>query len=292
MRGIGEAFSGPVAPALAALVVLFVLTRVLTRRFNAGSETTACLDYGAFVALTLLIAETASFRISCWLWGAFCFVVLREYFSLIDIRWQDRFAVWIAYLSIPFMLYYAATDWYNMFIVTIPVYSFLVVPFVISLSGRKAEGAIYSVGAICFGLFLFVYCVGHLAYLSRYSVSLAGVVIVAIVLADLWLRQLSARGVAGVRLLSFGYFVTAPLCALLVWSVSGWTGVSGRHSAILGAMLPALVIAGNHTIAHIGADLGISGPSVPAGKGGIIRNVKPMLFAAPIALHYYRYFVL
>lgn len=282
----------PVPLVLAALAAVLIIAAILARIAGGRVRLVSCLDYGAYVMLILLTSEAISFGVSCWLWGALSFYVLKEYFSLIDIRLQDRYAVWVAYISIPFMLHYAAIDWYNMFIISIPVYSFLVIPFVVSLGGSKAEGSIYSVGAICFGLFLFVYCVGHLAYLSRYSSAIAGAVVFGIVLSDMVLRQLAAREVRGFRYFLAGYALPAPLTGLLLWAVSKWLGVSGHYPAILGLMIPALVIVGNHTVEHIGADLGISGPDAPPGKGGIIENVKPLLFAAPIALHYYRYFVL
>ncbi len=278
--------------ALAGLAAALVLIRILARLIAGRRRILSSLDYGAYVMLTLLVGKLVSFGVSCWLWGALSFYVLREYFSLIDLRLQDRYAVWLAYLSIPFMLHYAVIDWYNMFIISIPVYSFLVIPFAVSLGGRKAEGAVYSIGAICFGLFMFVYCIGHLAYLSRYSAALTAAAVLGIVAVDLLFRRLKGGGVGGARFLMFGYALSAPAIGILFWAISGLLGLPVRHAVALGLMIPALVLIGNHTVEHIGADLGIVGLDMPAGKGGIIDNAKPLLFAAPIVLHYYRYYIL
>ena len=71
-----------------------------------------------------------------------------------------------AYLAIPFMFWFIQTDWYGMFIISIPVYAFLVIPIAITVGGRDAEGSVLSIGALDLGLFLLVYCIGHIGYLA------------------------------------------------------------------------------------------------------------------------------
>ena len=67
------------------------------------------------------------------------------------------------------MIRFIQIDWYGMFIISIPVYAFLVIPFLIALGGKQTEGTVFSIGAIDFGLFLLVYCIGHIGYLAFFS---------------------------------------------------------------------------------------------------------------------------
>ncbi|TFG88944.1 MAG: phosphatidate cytidylyltransferase, partial [Hyphomicrobiales bacterium] len=87
-------------------------------------------------------------RTTSWWWmiGAFTFAIavsqtvgivflafisylaLKEYLSLIPTRRIDRGLLLFAYLAIPIQYYWAAIDWYTMFIVFVPVWLFLFFP--------------------------------------------------------------------------------------------------------------------------------------------------------------------
>ena len=53
------------------------------------------------------------------------YLALKEYLSLIPTRRIDRGVLLFAYLAIPIQFYWAAVDWYGMFIVFVPVWMFL-----------------------------------------------------------------------------------------------------------------------------------------------------------------------
>ena len=239
----------------------------------------------------LLIADLFSFYLATWGWGILSFLTLREYFSLVDLRLQDRLGVLASYLSIPFMMHFIHTDWYNMFIITIPVYSFLVIPFLISISGKESDGAIYSIGIIDFGLFLFVYCIGHLAYLSYHSSWIAAMLILNIAICDAFSFIIDKKNFTTWLKYIFKYLLPAPLTIILTFILSDWTGIPEIHSIILGLMIPALVLIGNHTIIYFESDLGIEKNNMKPGRGLIIDNIKSILYTAPIVLHYIRYFI-
>ena len=48
--------------------------------------------------LVFTVAELFTFAIAVWILAAVCFVALREYLSLVDVRFQDRWGLWGAYL--------------------------------------------------------------------------------------------------------------------------------------------------------------------------------------------------
>jgi len=61
--------------------------------------------------------------------GFLSYVTLKEYFTLIPSRQTDRRVMFYAYMSIIPQYYFAGIGWYGMFIIWIPVFLFLLLPF-------------------------------------------------------------------------------------------------------------------------------------------------------------------
>ena len=240
--------------------------------------------------LVLAVSEWVSFTVAIWMLAVFSFLALREYLSLIDIRLQDRWGILGAYVSIPFMFYLIQIHWYGMFIISIPVYTFLVIPLLIALGGADAKGTVFSIGAIDFGLFLFVYCVGHIAYLALFSTWMAALLIVGVAVCDLVDRSWFLKNTVGLKGTMLRYLLSAPLAVAVSIGMSEWMTLPIVHSVMLGLLIPVLVLAGNFAIAAIELDLGISKDRLLPGTGRIIHGVKSFLFAAPVVFHYIRYF--
>ncbi len=271
----------------AFLSIIILISIIIGRRFACSNY----LKYTWAFFLILVVSEVFSFSYAAIGWAIISFLILREYFSLVDLRMQDRIGILAAYLSIPFMMYMIVTDWYNMFIITIPVYSFLLIPFLIAVSGKETGGAIYSIGTIDFGLFLFVFCLGHLAYLSFFSVWMAAMLILNVAICDIMSIFLRDRFREKGKLILFSFLMPLPLTVFLSVLLTSWTGIPMNHAIILGLMIPPLVIMGYYTVQYFEIDLGITGHEMRPGKGLIIDNVKSLLYTAPIVFHYIRYFL-
>ena len=238
--------------------------------------------------LAFALSAWVSSAAALWLLALFSFFALREYFSLADFRLSDRLGLLAGYLSIPFMMYLALIDWYGFFIISIPVYAFLVVPFLVVLGGGEPRGTVFSIGAIDFGLFLFVYCMGHVAYLIRASLPLALVRVVAVALCDLADRLYRpGRGAANAVL---KYLVCAPLPLGLWLLAAPSVGLADVHAVALGLLVPLLVVTGNFTLTVLEQDLGIAPDELEPGRGQTLDAVKSYLFAAPVVFHFLRYF--
>jgi len=240
--------------------------------------------------LVLNVAEWISFTAAAWILAFFSFVALREYFSLVDIRLQDRWGILGAYLSIPFMTYMIQIYWYGMFIISIPVYAFLIVPLLIAMGGGDAKGTVFSIGLIDFGLFMFVFCIGHIAYLTRFSTWMGAFLIVSVALCDMVGRARSAKLNGQLSGTLLRYLLTAPLTVAVAIGMSGWMTLPLVHCVILGLLIPVLVLAGGFALRAIETDLGITEDRLLPGTGEVIHGVKSFLFAAPIVFHYIRYF--
>lgn len=295
-------------PSLVSLAGFVVLSLLLLagHLWRAPWRASGRLRVLWLFCLVIAAAQWRSFPLASWLLAGCAFFALREYFSLVDIRLQDRGAVLAAYLCVPGVAYLTQIDWYGLFIISIPVYAFLVVPLLVALGGRETKGALLSVGIIDFGLFLFAYCLGHAGYLLRFSPGLAVFLAGGVALCDLVDARLrgrrgeagreSARGDAGGvgrgagRRALLSYLAAAPLSLALALATAARAGVPAPHAAGLGLLLPALVLAGNVTMAALEQDLGIEDGELAPGQGQLFDALKAYLFAAPVVFHYVRYF--
>jgi phosphatidate cytidylyltransferase len=280
--------------ATISLVIIFGvlsilrIVRALTRkRFLFDSY----LSYSWLFFLSLIVSELISFSIGIWILALVSFWAIREYFSLIDIRLQDRLAIFGAYLSIPFMYYFIQIEWYGMFIVSIPVYTFLAIPLLVALGGKKTEGTVFSIGSIDFGLFLFVFCIGHIGYLSLYSSWMAALLIVNVLVCDVAICMFRRKLIKVWGRLIASYFVPVPFIVAISLALSGWTEIPAGHSVILSLMIPLLVIMGHQAGSYVKADLGIKEDLLIPGRGQILDNLQSLLYAAPVMFHYIRYFL-
>jgi phosphatidate cytidylyltransferase len=274
------------SPSILSLVLFVVaLISLVLDRIRSQADLPPSLRYLAALFGLLALADWVSFSVAIWIMALFAFFALREFFSLLDLRIADRWSIVGAYLAIPFMVWFIYTDWYGVFIISIPVYAFLVIPFLAALGGGDGRGIVYSIGAIDFGLFLFVYCMGHLGYLAFFSVRMTLLLVMAVAFCDIlcrWLplRHPLVRFVAGAIIVSAGAFLLSP-----------WTGIPRAHSIALGIIIPLLVQAGHFTLKAIESDLGVRPDALEPGRGLVLDSLKAYLFTAPVVFHYLRWFL-
>jgi len=255
------------------------------------------------VSLALLAGPTAV----AILFAVVSFLALREYLSIIPVRQVDRTAILLAYLAIPIQYWFVHDDWYGMFAIFIPVYAAAAIAFRLVLAG-ETKGFIRSAGTLQWGLFLTVYNLSHIAFLMVLDMAVplpaggAGLVLfvlVTVALNDvaqyLWGKRFGRRPVVPhvspqktVEGLIGGVVTSMAVAALL----SPWLTPFGLiEGAAVGGALAFLGFAGDVTVSALKRDLGIkdSGAILP-GHGGILDRLDSLVFAAPIFLHYVRYY--
>jgi phosphatidate cytidylyltransferase len=284
-------FSDPAKATLLGILLALSLLAALGRFGKVRVPGGAYAQYLWIFFLTFAVAELLSPSVAVWILAVVSFVALREYFTLVDIRLQDRLGVLGAFVAIPFMTYFVQIEWYGMFIISIPVYAFLVVPFLISLGGSQAEGTVFSVGAIVFGLFLLVYCVGHIAYLALHSTWRAAFLILAVSLCDLVSARIPTAGGHPFLRRAARVVAAAPLTVGLGLLLAGWAELPIFHAVVLGTMIPVLVAIGNYTMSYIETDLGIGTKRLLPGKGQVLDCLESFLYSAPVVFHYTRYYL-
>ena len=229
-------------------------------------------------------ARWLSFSAGAWLMALVSFAGLREYLSLADLRAEDRWAMLATYLAIPLQFWLVVVDWYGFFIIAVPVYVFVLLPFLVALGGSP-RGSVFSMGALDLGVFLFVYCLGHLAYLARSSLGLALLLLLAAYITDLLERTVRRAG--GGPLLS--YVAAAPPCFVLGVLIGVPAGLTRLEGLAFALIVPVLVLTGNFTLRAVEADLGIDPQALEPGRGRIIDGLRPLLFAGPVGFHLLRY---
>jgi phosphatidate cytidylyltransferase len=275
------------------VIVIFVtlsLFLLFTKIFKIQFPYKSYINYSWTFFLIFAASETVSFVLAIWILAVLCFMALREYFTLVDIRLQDRWGILGAYFSIPFMIIFIQFDYYGMFIISIPVYAFLGIPFLVTLGGKEIKGTLLSIGIIDLGIFLLVYCIGHIGYLVLFSTWWAIMLILNVAICDLIVILMRKRKNHRWSNVLIQYLISAPMTIILTLGISYWTGIPWYHSVFLGVMIPVLVAVGRHTIRYIEKDLGISRNQLLPGKGQVIDNLRSLLYTAPVIFHYLRYF--
>jgi len=264
----------------AALSIILAISMLSKGRFSAPAPARPL--WALFLAMA--VAEWVSFPAALWILAVMSFYALREYLSLVDIRLEDRWGILAAYVSIPCMFYLIQINWYGFFIIAIPVYAFLLIPFFVALGGRS-QGMVFSVGMLDFGLFFYVFCLGHFCYLVFFSERIAMLLIVAVTMADLIYRLLQHRPLSlrlPVQMIASGFLFAA---------LAEWAAIPLNYSVALGFLLPICVCMGRFTLKKMEGDLGMRADRLQPGRGRTIHALKSYLFAAPGVFHYLRWFL-
>jgi phosphatidate cytidylyltransferase len=100
------------------------------------------------------------------LFAAVAFIALREFLSLAPLRREDRLIVLWAYLTIPLSFGLIVLDQYGIYLVAIPVWFFLITPFLMALAGQT-RAYLATVATITWGVIVCVYNLGAIPLLMR-----------------------------------------------------------------------------------------------------------------------------
>lgn len=292
--------SGVFAVLLIATAVTFFLPHKnpeknydeLTARIKSWWVMIATVSVCIFLGNTALIV----------FFGFVSFLALKEYLSLIVTRRADRRLLFWAYMSIPLQYYWVSIEWYGLFIIFIPVYMFLFIPFRMVTLG-ETEGFLKAVGTLHWGLMMTVFSLSHIAYLLALpnGVNPAGniaLMLFLLVLTQfndvaqyLWGKLLGDKKIipkvspnktiAGL----VGGVITITLLASLL---GAWlTPLSLLESVGAGLIISLGGFFGDVTLSAVKRDIGIkdTGKLLP-GHGGILDRVDSLTFSAPLFFHY------
>ena len=243
------------------------------------------------------------------LFAVISFIALREFLSLAHIRPDDRLIVLLAYLCIPVSYAFIAIDRYGMYLVFIPVYIFLFLPFAMTWIGQT-RAFLSTAATFHWGLATCVYNLGFAAFLMRapsgdhLPAGPAGLVFFLLVATEandvmqyVWGKLLGRNKI--IPKVSpnktwegfLGGWVTS---AALIWFLGPFfTPLSGLGLAITALALPVAGFAGDVTMSAIKRDIGVKDSSalIP-GHGGLLDRADSLIFTAPLYFHILIFFCL
>jgi phosphatidate cytidylyltransferase len=234
------------------------------------------------------------------------FLALKELLSIVPTRQADRRVIFWAYLSIPFQYYWVYIGWYGMFIIFIPVYTFLFLPMRMVLTG-ETRGFIRAAGIIHWAVMLTVFCLSHIAYLLALPVKNADAGAIGLVLFLLFMTQFNdvcqyiwgkLAGRHGIipkvspnkTWEGFaGGLMTITLCGALTGPLP--TPLTRVTGLLAGALIGITGFIGDVVISAVKRDLQIkdSGTLIP-GHGGILDRLDSLIYTSPIFFHFIYYF--
>lgn len=235
------------------------------------------------------------------------FAVLREFLTLVYKRRADyKVMVICFYVLLPLQYYFVFSDWYGMFSIFIPVYGFLLLPIVASLSG-ETEQFLERAAKTQWAAMISIFCVSHVPALMNLhlenfpyenNVLLLIFMIVVVqssdVLQYVWGKAVGKRKimpklspsktVAG----TVGGISSATLVAVLMSPI---TPFSPLQAGLIGLLICIMGFLGGLVMSAIKRDYGVKDwGDMIQGHGGMLDRVDSICFAAPIFFHIVRYF--
>lgn len=296
-----------------AIVALLVVATLIVAWMRRGDSTGKHAELAARVrswwVLVFVFAAAISFRrgIAIAFFALLSFLALKEYLSLIPTRRTDRRVLFWVYLCVPLQYFWIWREWYNLFLIFVPVWAFLFVAMRMVMRGDTKD-FLRAAGTIHWGLMTMVFGLSHLAFLlvlpdgkavPAHGAALLLFVVLLTELNDvlqyLWGRTLGRHKVLEsvspkktVEGLVGGVLSTTVVAFLLAPVL---TPLTPTDSIAVGLMIGIGGFLGDVTISALKRDIGVkdSGSLIP-GHGGILDRIDSLLFTAPLFFHFMAYF--
>ena len=299
-----------------AVVMAFLITgsaaALILPRTRGGAD---FADLGKrMISWWVIIALTAGALIGGWqgtsvLFAIVSFLALREFLSLAPARREDRLIILLAYLAIPVSYLFVIIDIYMFYLVFIPVYVFLALPFLMACIGQT-RGFLASSATIHWGLVTCVYNIGFIPLLMRVprwdapqagAVGLVFLLLVATEANDVFQyivgkligrHKIAPKVSPGKTWEGFigGWVLTTVLIMLIG---PDFTPLRGVGLWVVALSLPPVGFAGDVTFSAIKRDIGVKDTShfIP-GHGGVLDRLDSLTFTAPLYFHLLAYYAL
>lgn len=257
----------------------------------------------AIFAAALAVGNAGLFA----LFGLTSFLALREFITLAPTRRGDhRSLCWAFFVIIPVQYWLAATGWYGLFSILIPVYALLFVPLRSAMVG-DAERFLERTADIQWGLMVCVYCLSYAPALLTLEIPgfegenakllffLVLVVQISDVLQFVWGKFLGRRKIAPTISPNKTWegFLGGVGSATLIGAALWWaTPFSLGQAAGMSLVITLMGFAGGLTMSAIKRDRGVKDyGTLIKGHGGLLDRIDSLCFAAPVFFHLARYFL-
>jgi predicted CDP-diglyceride synthetase/phosphatidate cytidylyltransferase len=274
--------------ALALGVLIAALVALATRR--RGGRFRSLPGWSAFWLVfggILIFLSHANRWISFALLAALMLISLRAYFFVAPVRPRDRYAILATYLSVPFALGPAFIGSDDVFLATVPVTLFLVVPVFLSI-GKSEQGLLDAMGRTLLGVIFFVFCIAHLGLLIHQPYSGLPELFGILVLASELPQRLAGRFRPGPGWVSsaLGLVASIILAGALGFLLGPLCGLVEEDGGRAGMLVALAVTLGAQVSNAVAQDLSLSMASSSFGRGAFFSRMVPAVYAAPVFFHY------
>ncbi|MGB8288730.1 MAG: phosphatidate cytidylyltransferase [Rhizobium ruizarguesonis] len=246
----------------------------------------------------ILLGETSTVVLFAFL----SFMALREFWTLTPSRRGDHLALFLSFFVVlPIHYVLLGTEWYGLFSILIPVYAFLILPAVATLTGDVNEFLARS-ARVQWGLMLTVYSISHAPALLMLETGtppalLLVYLVVVVQLSDVfqyvWGKLLGkhrfspnispSKTIEGL----VGGGASAILVGTLLYRL---TPFSPLQAAAISTVIVVAGFFGGFVLSAIKRDLNAKDWGyVIEGHGGVLDRLDSITFAAPLFFHIIRY---
>ena len=280
----------------AILIFASIIGQWLKRKNGAGNATIANLNARIYAWWLMTLVLLAAFWFgktgTVVLFFLISFAALREFMTLVYRRRSEY--------------YFVYDGWYGMFSIFIPVYGFLVLPIIASLSGQTAhflERAAKTqwMAMIC------IFCLSHVPALMLLNLDgfnssgniLLLIFLIGVVQASDVLQYVWGKLVGGAKIMpslspsktvsgTVGGILSATALAALMSPI---TPFSHGQAAAIGFIICLMGFFGGLVMSAIKRDYGVKDwGNMIRGHGGMLDRVDSICFAAPVFFHIVRYY--
>lgn len=293
------------------LILASVIGQWLKRKKGADNATIANLNARVYawwvMMLVLLLAFWFGKIGTTILFFLISFAALREFLTLVYKHRSDYQVMLVCfYILLPVQYYFVFTEWYGMFSIFIPIYGFLLLPIIASLSGRT-EDFLQRTAKTQWAAMITIFCLSHVPALLNLHLDgfpheqnvlllifMIGVVQASDVLQYVWGKTVGKRKimptlspsktVAG----TIGGIASATLLAMLMSPI---TPFNAWQAGLIGLVICLMGFFGGLVMSAIKRDHDIKDwGNMIQGHGGMLDRVDSICFAAPVFFHIVRYF--
>jgi phosphatidate cytidylyltransferase len=259
------------------------------------------------IVVLLVTAIMGSTQFSIIFIAFVSFLALKEYLSLISTRRADRRVLFWAYLTIPLQYYWIHIKWYGMFIVFIPVYLFLFLPFRMIIIGETKD-FLKAISSMHWGVMTTVFALSHVACLLMLNFERnpagkgAGLVLFLIFLTQfndvaqyIWGKSFGRHKIipkVSPNKTVEGFLGGVLTTTLLSVGLAPYlTPIDLRGSIAVGLMIALGGFVGDVVMSAIKRDFGVkdAGAILP-GHGGILDRIDSLFYTAPLFFHFVDYY--
>ncbi|MBL6593582.1 MAG: phosphatidate cytidylyltransferase [Flavobacteriales bacterium] len=260
-----------------------------------------------WIMCTLFITATIISNVITYVCiGFLSFAALREFYSVIKLRKSDRAGMLWCYLAIPVQYYLAYRGWYELFIVFIPVFMFVWIPFILVLQG-ETKMIMSSMAGLPTSLMLCVFGLSHMAYLislpeiDGFSAGGKGLLLFLIFITQIndVMQFIWGKLIGKHKILpkispnkTWGGFIGGLISSVFIgYLMSFLTPLNHWQVIVVSFFIAGVGFVGDVVVSAIKRDMGVKdmGQAIP-GHGGVLDRIDSLALTTPIFFHLVYFF--